>query len=681
MPDLAHSLPAYVPWIIFCPALAGVIQHFFGAKLPRKGDLVVIAGIGASLAMSIALMFQWAALPAGHYFVEAWEWFRLTPGADGIAFDMAIVVDGLTASLLCVVTLVATLVFVFSTGYMKGDPRYERFFFWLSFFAVAMLILTLADNLLMLFIGWELVGLCSYKLIGFWSEDLVNAEAAKKAFIVTRVGDVGMLLGMLVFYHYCGTLSMRGIFAGVAAGAVPATALTWAGIGLFFGAVGKSAQFPLQIWLPDAMAGPTPVSALIHAATMVAAGVYLAARMFPVFTPDALQYIAWTGGITAFLAALVAFTQTDIKKVLAYSTISQLGYMMLGVGVGAPWAGMFHLTTHAMFKACLFLGSGSVIHAMHHAQDLKDMGGLRKKMPVTFYTFVLSTLALAGIPFTSGFLSKDAILIEALGNGHIVLFSLGLFSAFLTAFYMARMVWLCFFGKPRNQEKFDHAHESPLSMTVPLIILAAFAVSFWFTLGAGPEDEFANQFYRTPAYAQEFPKTDAVAHAYWVDGKKPANWHASHGPRWFQIVAMVLGLIGLGVGIALFRSGRRNQNARILPAGVHELAAGKYYMDEMYLDAFVGAANKTADGCRWVDEKLVDGAVNLSGAVGLFIGDASGDADDLVVDGAVNLAADAAKGAGALVGTAQSGRVRNYLAMAIGVTAVSIIVLVFFVIG
>jgi len=660
MPEQLHELPGYVPWIIFCPAIAAVIQHFFGSRLPRKGDLVVIAGIGLSLLMSIALLFAWVDLPRGHYFADSWEWFRLT---DTVAFDMGIVVDGLTASLLCVVTLVATLVFVFSTGYMKGDPRYERFFFWLSFFAVAMLILTLADNLLMLFIGWELVGLCSYKLIGFWSQDLENAEAAKKAFITTRVGDVGMLLGMLVFYNYCGTLSIRGIFEGVSAGLVPDTALTWAGIGIFFGAVGKSAQFPLQIWLPDAMAGPTPVSALIHAATMVAAGVYLAARMFPVFTPDALMYIAWTGGITAFLAALVAFTQTDIKKVLAYSTISQLGYMMLGVGVGAPWAGMFHLTTHAMFKACLFLGSGSVIHAMHHAQDLKDMGGLRKKMPV------------------SGFLSKDAILIEAWEGHQHFLFYLGLFSAFLTAFYMARMVWLCFFGEPRNKEKFEHAHESPLSMTVPLVVLAVFALSFWFEMGDRDEDQFANQFYRTPAYAAQFPETEAVQRAYWTEGSPPEGWHAPHGPDWFHFVAMVLGLVGIGVGVSLFLSGRRDEKARILPAGVHELAAGKYYMDEMYLDGFVGTANRTADGCRWFDDKLVDGLVNGSGKAGLFVGDASGDADNLVVDGAVHLTADAAQGAGALVGAAQDGRVRNYLAMAIGVTAVSIIALVFLVIG
>ncbi len=663
------DLPSYVPWIIFAPAIAALIQHFRGEKLPRKGDLVVIGGILVSAFLSFRLMFEWAALEPGQYFEQTWSWFTL---AGGHTFTMGIVVDGLTASLLCVVTLVATLVFCFSTAYMKGDEYYHRFFFWLSFFAVSMLILTLADNLLMLFMGWELVGLCSYKLIGFWSKEIPNAEAAKKAFITTRVGDVGMLIGMLILYATCDSLSIKAIFEGVQAGkfAGSETALTWAGIGIFFGAVGKSAQFPLQIWLPDAMAGPTPVSALIHAATMVAAGVYLTARMFPIFTPDALGFIAWTGGITALLAALVAFTQTDIKKVLAYSTVSQLGYMIMGVGVGAPWAGMFHLTTHAMFKACLFLGSGSVIHAMHHAQDLKDMGGLAKKMPITFATFSIATLALAGAPFFSGFLSKDAILIEAWENGHGALFFIGLGAAFGTAFYMGRLVYLCFLGKPRNQEKYDHAHESPWVMTVPLIILAALSLSVFY-------DGFADKFYRTPAYAAEFPITETNTHAYWTTGQRPDDFHEGHGPSWFHTVAMLMGVIGLGVGGAIFMSGKRNEKTRLLPSGLHDLAAGKYYMDELYLDGFVASANRLADGCTWVDDNIVDGLVNTSGKGGLVLGVVSADADQLVVDGAVNLTAAATQGAGAVASTAQSGRVRNYLAAALGVTAVAVVLLVF----
>jgi len=661
---MAHELPAYVPFILLVPAGAGLIQQALGRRLPRGGDWVALLGMGTSLALTLVTLFAWIALPAGAYFAKSWTWFEL---AGGIRFEMGMVVDGFTAALLCVVTIVSFVVFLFSTGYMKGDARYHRFFFWLSFFAVSMLLLTLADNLLMLFIGWELVGLCSYKLIGFWSEDLANAEAAKKAFITTRIGDVGMLLGMLILYAACGTLSLQGIFAAVKAGDLSGTMLTIAGVGIFFGAVGKSAQFPLQVWLPDAMAGPTPVSALIHAATMVAAGVYLSARMFPIFTADACTFIAWTGGLTALIGAVIAVTQTDIKKVLAYSTISQLGYMILGVGVGAPWAAMFHLCTHAMFKACLFLGSGSVIHAMHHAQELKDMGGLRKKMPVTFWTFVLSTLALAGIPFTSGFLSKDAILLQALHDHRIVLFVIGFGAAFLTAFYMTRLVWLCFLGKPRNQEKYDHAHESPWTMTVPLVVLAAFTPFF---LWSG----FTDKFFAAPAYLEAYPETPEVEAAYVAPGGEPE--HHEH-PWYFTMLAWSLGLAGVGVGVAAFRSGARDQDTRLMPVPVDDLSRNKFYMDDFYLDAVIPAAHAVSAKCAWVDANVVDGAVNVSGAAAVLLGDVSGDGDKVIVDGAVNLTADVAQGAGAVVSTAQTGRVRNYIAAALGLTAVVIALLVF----
>jgi NADH-quinone oxidoreductase subunit L len=663
---MAESLPAYVPWILLLPTIAAAVQHFLGKRLPRQGDWLVVGSMGGSLALAVVAMLAWASLPAGHYFAGSWTWFEL---AGGVTFKMGMVVDGLTCALLCVVTLVAFLVFLYSTGYMKGDPKYHRFFFWLSAFGVAMLILTLADNLLMLFIGWELVGLCSYKLIGFWSEDLANAEAAKKAFITTRAGDVGMLIGMMILWAQCGTLQIGEIFAAVKGGAFGGQEglLTLAGVGLFLGAVGKSAQFPLHVWLPDAMAGPTPVSALIHAATMVAAGVYLSARMFPIFTPDALGFIAWTGGITAALGSIIAVTQTDIKKVLAYSTISQLGYMILGVGVGAPWAAMFHLATHAMFKACLFLGSGSVIHAMHHAQDLKDMGGLRRKMPVTFWTFVISTLALAGVPFTSGFLSKDAILLQALHDHRYVLFLLGFATAFLTAFYMTRLVWLCFMGQPRNEEKFAHAHESPLVMTAPLVILAAFTFPL---LWSG----FAPDFFGTPAYFAAHPDVPHVREAYIAPGGHEA--HHDH-PWFFVLLANTTGALGIALGVALFRSGRRDEKSRLLPGPLHDLSAAKFHMDEMYLDGVVAAGNALSRNCASFDANVVDGAVNVSGAVSLFVSDASGDADQVIVDGAVNLAADTAEGAGAMVATAQTGRIRNYLAVAIGLTAAVVALIVF----
>ncbi len=666
---MAHELPSYVPWIVLAPVIASLIQNFWGKSLPRKGDLVVLAGMATSLVLSIITVFAWVDLPAGGYLAESWTWFEIT---DTIRFDVGIVVDGVTAAMLVVVTLVSFLVFLFSTGYMAGDAMYHRFFFWLSFFAVSMLILVVADNLLLLFIGWELVGLCSYKLIGFWCRDLANAEAAKKAFITTRIGDVGMLIGILMLYSSCGTLSIQGIFREVAAGSIAGSALTWAGIALFLGAVGKSAQFPLHVWLPDAMAGPTPVSALIHAATMVAAGVYLAARMFPIFTGQALQFIAWTGGITAILAALIAVTQTDIKKVLAYSTISQLGYMILGVGVGAPWAAMFHLCTHAMFKACLFLGSGSVIHAMHHAQELKDMGGLRKKLPITFWTFVISTAALAGLPFMSGFLSKDAILATALHSdvaGVKPLFWVGLGAAFLTAFYMTRMVWLCFFGKPRNQEKYDHAHESPWVMTLPLVILAALSFGPLFSL---TDPGFAGKFFATPAYRAQYPETIYTKHAYIDAGEE---WTEPEHGFWFIFGAVGVGFAGIALGWWLFRSGERDQDTQLLPGRLHALAKSKFHLDEFYLGGFIESWNKISDATARTDASVVDGAVNAVGHGGVVVADVSGDVDQIVVDGAVNLTADLAEGAGAVASAAQTGRLRNYLGMAVGVTAVVLLLL------
>ena len=662
---MEHALPAYVPWIIFLPAIAGVIQHFLGKRLPRQGDFLVIGAMTGSLALSIMMFFAWKGLEPGHFFHAKMEWFRI-PGVEK-PFYLGIMVDGLTAALSIVVTLVAALVFLFSSSYMKGDANYERFFFWLSFFGVAMLILTLADNLLMLFIGWELVGLCSYKLIGFWSQDLANAEAAKKAFITTRIGDVGMMVGILILYNVTGSFQFEDIYAAVANGSIGGNLLTIAGIGIFLGAVGKSAQFPLQVWLPDAMAGPTPVSALIHAATMVAAGVYLAARMFPIFTPDALGYIAATGAVTAFGAAIIAVVQTDIKKVLAYSTISQLGYMMIGVGCGAPWAGMFHLVTHAFFKACLFLGSGSVIYALHHAQDLKDMGGLRKKMPITFVTFLIATFALAGLPLFSGFLSKDAILFAALNDHSYWIFGFGFAAAFLTAFYMTRMVWLCFFGKPRNQEKYDHAKESPWPMTVPLVILAA--LSFWFIYFG-----FADEFFRTPAYYDQFAQTVRDGPAYVAAGAElPHHGH----PTWFLMLAYTLGPAGIVLGLLLYARGKRDEKSVVMPAPLHDYAVNLAYMDDLYLGAVVPGFDRTAEASRWADENVVDGLVNATGRGGLWIGDVSGDADQIVVDGSVTLVADVAQGAGAVVSTAQTGRIRNYLAGAIGATAVVIVGVIF----
>jgi NADH-quinone oxidoreductase subunit L len=397
------------------------------------------------------------------------------------------------------VAFVSTCIFVFSLGYMADETeelhedheahttrpgRFGRFFLFLSLFCFSMLNLLIADNLFQVFISWELVGVCSFFLIGFYHERQSAAFAANKAFIVNRVGDAGFLIGLAVVWTYFGTFNFQEIFRDIASGPLPNgmthTLFVIAGIGIFMGCVGKSAQFPLHTWLPDAMEGPTPVSALIHAATMVAAGVYLVGRCFPMFSPEVRLVIAYTGGITLFLAATIALVQTDIKRVLAYSTVSQLGFMMLALGVGGWVAGLLHLLTHAFFKALLFLGSGSVILGCHHEQDLTNMGGLRRKMPVTAYTMLVGVLAISGTPFFSGWYSKDMILSNAMGFGlqfreHIVLFILPLVTAGMTAFYMFRLWFMAFAGTPRDLGA-EHARESPWVMTAPLVVLAALSV-------------------------------------------------------------------------------------------------------------------------------------------------------------------------------------------------------------
>jgi NADH-quinone oxidoreductase subunit L len=417
--------------------------------------------------------------------------FNWLPVSSSQAIMGGILVDGLTAIMLVVVTLVSFLVHLFSSKYMEGDVRYGRYYASLLLFTTSMLGLVLADNLLFLFVFWELVGLSSYVLIGHWYEKKSASDAAIKAFITTRVGDVGMLLGLLICYWKVGSLQYVDVFAAVgdlnlfAVGTEEFLGLDWqtlAGLGLFLGAMGKSAQFPFHVWLPDAMEGPTPVSALIHAATMVAAGVYLVGRLFPIFTPEAFIVIAYIGAITALFAASIATVQDDIKKVLAYSTLSQLGYMVLALGVGGYFSGLFHLTTHAFFKAGLFLGSGSVIYAMHHEQRMSRYGGLWKKMPITGTTYLICVLAIAGVPGFAGFFSKDAILADALAfsmlnPGHGFLPFAGFLTALLTAFYMFRQFYLTFTGKPRDEHAYEHAHESPRAMTIPLMVLAFLALT------------------------------------------------------------------------------------------------------------------------------------------------------------------------------------------------------------
>jgi NADH-quinone oxidoreductase subunit L len=468
---MADDRPICAVWLtLFAPLVAAVLIALFTQRWKGLSAALSISAILLSFVLSLRLFIALAFHGQQHW-PHSIQW--LTVG--NVRIDFGMVTDPLAILMLLVVTGVGSAIHIYSLGYMKGDPGFSRFFACMSLFTFSMLGIVIASNFIQIFIFWELVGLSSYLLIGYWFERPSAAEAGKKAFLVNRVGDFGMMLGILLLWSLTGTFNFAELPGKVAQ--IPASTLALIGALIFCGAVGKSAQVPLHVWLPDAMEGPTPVSALIHAATMVAAGVYMLCRVSWLILPSAttLTLIAWVGGITAIMAATIAITQNDIKRILAYSTLSQLGYMVMAVGLGGPTAAMFHLTTHAFFKALLFLGAGSVILALHHEQDIWKMGGLWKKTPITFWTFLIGTLALAGgFPF-SGFYSKDEILLLA-WNKNVCLFIIGTFTAFLTAYYMGRECFVVFFGKPRDSHAFEHAHESPWVMTLPLILLAIFSL-------------------------------------------------------------------------------------------------------------------------------------------------------------------------------------------------------------
>src|SRR5580765_5463729 len=476
----------FIRWIVFLPLLGAIVNGLLGAKIQKsfgKGAIALLACAPVVIAFGLSLyaFFVLKALePEKRFLIDnLYRWIDL----GSLQVDMAFLIDPLSAVMILVVTGIGGLIHIYATGYMHDDNAFWRFFAYLNLFTAAMLTLVLGDSLLLLFVGWEGVGLCSYALIGFWYTDHNNARAGNKAFIVNRVGDFGFVLGIFLLFWTLdaqghGTLTFREMakWASTLQGQMiwGLPVVTLATLFLFVGATGKSAQIPLYVWLPDAMAGPTPVSALIHAATMVTAGVYMIARLGFLFAmaPATLHVVAVIGAATALLAATIALAQNDIKRVLAYSTVSQLGYMFLAMGVGAYAAGIFHLMTHAFFKACLFLGSGSVIHAMGGEQDMRKMGGLRKHLPATSTTFIVATLAIAGIPPLAGFFSKDEILWQTFATGHKGLWAIGLLVAGLTAFYMFRQVFMVFFGECRaDHETQHHLHESPSVMTLPLWIL------------------------------------------------------------------------------------------------------------------------------------------------------------------------------------------------------------------
>ena len=709
--------------ILLCPLAAFAIFGLLGLanrRFPRQDYLSTIAMLVA-LVCSFLLLREVVPTPEPHTV----NWISL----GGVTFSMGFYLDSVTVIMLIVVTLVSSLVHIFSMGYMHGDPRYPRFFAYLSLFSFSMLFLVVSDNLLGIYIGWELVGLCSYLLIGFWFEKDSAANACKKAFLTTRVGDVGMFIGMMMLFTKFDTLALYGeggIFAQAAVQLSTAD-MVWlsiAGVLIFCGAIGKSAQMPLHTWLPDAMEGPTPVSALIHAATMVAAGVYLTARMFPILTETSSLVIAYVGGITALVAATIAIVRFDIKRVLAYSTISQLGYMMLAIGAGSYVAGLFHLTTHAFFKALLFLGSGSVIHAFHamhahghddehehaHAhehneahilgseippdQDMRNMGGLRHRMPITFVTMLIATLSISGVPFIfSGFWSKDAILGGVLGRAmewnsvhHYILFIMALSAAGITAFYMFRLIFMTFFGEPRNQEMHDMAHESPKSMTVPLLILAALSLPvvniLWFneTYVKPPPQPHLH----APQHAYVSPDSNTGGKGYTVSlfgvseaaaaeeegghdthGAHGDDGHHGHGPA--HTIAMILSICVAGLGILLswLFYHRRTLSAESVATTfrpVYNLFWHKYYFDEFYDGVLVALTVWKSRLFAQFDGSVVDGIVNgvgvvtrdiLAAFVGLF--------DNRVVDGLVNRVAQVTWAVGGRIRRIQTGAIQTYL--------------------
>jgi len=625
-------MPHELIWLIFLlPIFSFVIISFFIRPFVKPGSRVAgyitITALTGSLALSLWTLT--AVMAAPHHVLPVPDISWLVIG--NLDIHLGLIVDSLTAVMLVVVTIVSLMVQIYSQGYMHGDPGYHRYYAWMSLFTASMLGLLLADNLLLMFVFWELVGLCSYLLIGFWFHRPAAADAAKKAFIVTRIGDFGFLAAILLLFSNTGTFDIAELHSLAITGVLAGATLTWAAIGIFSGAVGKSAQFPLHVWLPDAMEGPTPVSALIHAATMVAAGVFLVARTFPLFehSVEALTTVAIIGGVTAIFAASIGLVMTDIKRVLAYSTISQLGYMMLGLGTGGVAIGIFHLFNHAFFKALLFLGSGSVNHATG-TFDMRLMGGLRKVMPWTYATFLIASLSIAGIWPLSGFWSKDEILASSLAS-QPVLFYLALLTVLMTAFYMFRVVFMTFGGEYRggSPEAHGHPHESPPVMVMPMVILAVLAV---------------------------------VSGLWNVTGQFGAFMgHETHSFGFFGILTQPLpwlSLIMAGLGILLayaIYSAKWLSAERLgsLFKPVYTLFLRKYWFDELYEGIFV--------------KKVLVG--------GFFT--ALQQVDTYGVDGTVNGVANGVRAGGRALRQTQTGQLQLY-GLAIGIGILAIILFLYF---
>jgi NADH-quinone oxidoreductase subunit L len=650
---------------LFLPLLSFLVLIFFGCKIKDKSHLFALPIIGLTLLNSLSLLFKSLFNDHGLHLENSFEWFN----TGNLIVPLGYMIDNVSVIMLCVVSLISFLVHLYSLEYMKGDSGYSRYYAYLGIFTFSMNGIVLSDSLIMMYIFWELVGLSSFLLIGFWFEKDNPPLAANKAFLTNRVGDIGMFIGIMILFFALGTFNINSIVDS--ASSMNYQLLTLAGLLVFMGAVGKSAQFPLHIWLPNAMEGPTPVSALIHAATMVAAGVYMTFRIFPFLTPDALSVIAIIGGVTALGAAIIAVTRNDIKAVLAYSTISQLGYMIMALGVGAHVYALFHLVTHAMFKACLFLCSGSVIHAMHHSlhhldnhhinpQDMNNMGGLKNKMPITHGAMLISTLSISGVPFFSGFLSKDGILAGTLSYYNlyhgwtIILPIAGFGAAMVTAFYMFRLIFKTFYGNPKNPEVYKHIDESPLAMTIPLMILSVLSLAFVFT------------FDFNPIHAEGWFKHMVGYGTHNFLDMKEIEYGIHHAHNQAMILSLLVAFLGIFISIVFYYLKKVNIDkiTNFLDLfGLYRLSRNKFYIDEIYnliLYRPFMKFSKLASIIDWdyYDQKFIDGWGWITIGVSKLSGNADYNIlDQKIIDGTSHLINFTSK----KLKKIQSGIIQNYL--------------------
>jgi NADH-quinone oxidoreductase subunit L len=627
---------AQYAWIVaVLPFASALLTLFVGKRSPGKGSIYGITAIGAGLVLSFGVL--WNFVRSGPTVESSVSWFSI----GSLHMELGQYVDGLTAVMLIVVTIVSLCVHVYSLGYMKGDKRFTWFYFVLSLFTGAMLNVVIANNLFQLLVGWEVMGICSYLLIGHWWEEHANSSAAIKAFITTRVGDIPFMFGIfaLVFATGLTTSNIPRLTEMAANGEMSTGWLTLSALLLFGGTIGKSAQFPLHVWLPDAMAGPTPVSALIHAATMVAAGVYLVGRMFEVYLhadPVALGVVATIAAITMLIAALLAMIQDDIKRVLAYSTVSQLAYMLAGLSMGEAGytAGLFHLFTHAFFKALLFLGAGSVIHAVH-TNNMREMGGLKKYMPVTFWTFAIGSAALAGIPPFAGFWSKDEIISTAFHQGKYALWAVSALTAILTAFYMMRAVLLTFYGAYRGHA---HPHEQSGTITGPLIVLAFLSC----TVG------FLNATALNIHHFTDWVHIGAVEH-------EPFNYG-------FAALSVLGALLGIAAGYRLYSRWRDREPLRALGRG-YVVLENKYYLDDLYWYGIVRPIRDNVSAAvYWTNQYVIDGVVNGIAWLTRKTAIAVNAFDRVVIDGIINGLGRTTDVFGGFLRYLQSGNVQRYAA-------------------